>query len=98
MQAVLSLVVAETYRSLARAGLVLGAEGSVAAADRAAGAALVTGGGLVASEARREGVAEVDLRDGAVRSGPVPSPHLPIHLALLTTGGLEAAVVVRSPY
>ena len=83
---VLRQVVAAAYASLGAAGIVLGAEGNVSVAERSSGIALVTGAGLHAAEAAAEGIAEVDLDDGAHRSGPAPTSELPSHLALLRAG------------
>ncbi len=94
---VLHQIVAQAYRQLGRAGLVLGAEGSVAVAERTTGVLVVTGAGLMADEAGPDGVAEVDLPDGGHRAGPVPTPHAPLHLAAVAAGH-GASVVVSPPY
>jgi L-fuculose-phosphate aldolase len=92
---VLRSIVAETYRSLAVHGLVLGNAGNVSVAERGSGLALITGAGLAAAEAAAEGVAAVSLADGSHRGGPAASSELPTHLVLLRAG--HAAVVHSQP-
>jgi L-fuculose-phosphate aldolase len=83
--------VAEAYRTLATAGLVVGAQGNVALVDRSMGVVYVTGTGLAAATASADDVAEVDLGTGAHLRGPAPSTELATHLAVLNAG--RAAVV-----
>ena len=94
---VLRAIVAEAYRTLAAAGLVVGSQGNVALADHASGVVYVTGTGLAAATAGPESIAEVDLASGAARRGPAPSTELATHLAVLRAG--RAAVVhAHAPY
>jgi L-fuculose-phosphate aldolase len=83
---VLKQVVAAAYTSLGEAGIVQGAEGNASVAERSSGIALVTGTGLQARESTADGIAEVGLYDGELRSGPAPTSELPSHLALLRAG------------
>jgi L-fuculose-phosphate aldolase len=90
-------MVAQAYRQLGRSALVLGAEGSVAVAERTTGVLVVTAAGLVAEEATPDGVCEVDLVDGAHRSGPVATPQLPLHVGAAAAGH-DASIVLRAPH
>ncbi len=93
----MAATVAAAYRSLATAGLVLGAEGNASVAERSTGVALVTATGLVAAEASPEAIALVALDDGRHLQGPLPSSELPTHLALLRAG-YGAVVHAHPPY
>jgi L-fuculose-phosphate aldolase len=83
---VLRSVVAAAYRSLRDAGLVTQAQGGVSIADHASGVLVVTGQGLVASEATADGVAVVDLQTGTHQFGPAPTNNIVVHVALARAG------------